>query len=296
VILAPAAAWSQPALKYNASRGAVTEISGQVTNPGVTWYDPERGYFNPCPLPTLMYGQHLTALPPRQTGGDGVGKTMDTNPLNSGGRTQTSYAAADSRGTARAMASSDVSSPCVVTPYDAYYMGSYGVSVAQFYRAFTVISDPTRAVIDLDWSMRGSFSSVTPAGGGTAYVTIYFMTDRPQYPAAGVPVAVGFLGLATFVLDSLSYSGTSVASCWPKNCPLPPHPTNVTASATVDLRAAFEASTGRKLTIGDSFMVGVHVAVSSVTCPGNCYGPLLPAFTTDFDVTAVVRSEVLGSR
>ena len=141
--LAPATAWSQlPALSYTSGAGAITDISGIVNNPGIGFQD----IGNPCPA-TQEYGTNLgfsnPNLQPRSTGGDGVSKTTDSNTLNAGGRTETTSAWADAtRGEARAFASGDVSSPCIVFPNGSIFMGAAGRAFAQFYDTFTVLSAP----------------------------------------------------------------------------------------------------------------------------------------------------------
>ena len=147
--LVPATAWSQtPALSYTSAVGAATDISGGVYNPGIGWWLPDGGWFNPCP-PTVVYGRNDGfGDPARQTGGDGFSKTADINPLNTGGRTQTSFAFADADGGyARAFADADTSTPCVVFENGAIYMSAFGPSSAQFYQTYTVGSAPAGSAV-----------------------------------------------------------------------------------------------------------------------------------------------------
>src|SRR2546426_9154553 len=103
--LAPATAWSQPPLTYGSGAGAGTDISGGLYDEGLTYRDANGNLYNPCPA-TQVYGQNSGwLLPARQTGGDGLAGTSDTNLLDVAGRRATTRASAGARpGVARALA------------------------------------------------------------------------------------------------------------------------------------------------------------------------------------------------
>src|SRR5438132_3792874 len=149
-MLAPAAAWSQPPpLTYGSGAGAGTDISGGLYDEGLTYRDANGNLYNPCPA-TQVYGQNSGwLLPARQTGGDGLAWTSDTNSLNVAGRTETTTASADAgRGLARAFATADVSLPCTT----GVFMSASGLPIAQFYDTYTVVSLPAGAAVNLQWS------------------------------------------------------------------------------------------------------------------------------------------------
>lgn len=290
-IVAPATAWSQPPLAYTSPVGAATEISGYIWDPGyIEWTPDYTSYYNVC-SPTVAYGAQFGwySGSPRQTGGDGVRVTADANPLNSGGRTQSSYAAADAQtGTARAVVSADVSRACAVYPYSSLFMDAAGISTAQFYRGYTALEDPTslRSRVDLNWSLEGSFSRLTWNGGGHATLHIYILTVPPSQPERG-PVGgfiPGSLRLVYHDIDSRTWSG-NVADCAPlQNCQPVPQDPFVGIRGQIDVLQAFQSATGRPMTAGDSFIIGVFLTVWTYTAPTQRE----LAFTTDFTASATI--------
>lgn len=276
--LAPGTAWSQlPALSYSSGAGAISDISGFVSG------------FYPCP--TVSYGQ-LGGGPDRTTGGDGISTTADSNPLNAGGRTETTAASADSkRGHVRAFASADVSSPCAVFQNYIDYAGAGGEAVAQFYDTYTVVSMPATSTVNLQWSFRGTFSALTGGipggvydGGGGAFLVIYLQASPPPQPVAGLP-SIGWLVQQIATSDT---GRTNSGVCVNNSCPLGPAPTPIVSTGgTIDVAAAFSNATGHALATGDSFIIGVYLAADMRACGSDC-GNLRLNFTTDFSASAEV--------
>jgi hypothetical protein len=290
--LAPANARAQlPALNYGSSVGAITDITGNVDNPGVGWQLENGAFFDPCP-PTQHYGANLgwgwIGDQPRSTGGDGVPLTADSGPLDADGRLEITSAAADStRGEARTAASADVSLPCWVfgdgTPI---MMAAAGRAFAQFYKTYDVVSAPDASTFDLSWSLHGSFSSIPAdyyAGGGAADLFIYLLASPLSEPAGGTPSNAAYLvGHLIFSNPALGNAG----ACWDGSCGAAPKDAVINLGGTIDVGPAFEWATNRPLAAGESFIIGTFLVTETRACgfPDGCN--ITPVFTTDFSVSA----------
>lgn len=161
--LTPAVAWSQLPLTHTAGTGAGTDISGGLYDGGVSYVDENGNTVQACP-PTQVYGQNSGySLPPRQTGGDGLATTADAHSLDGAGRRELTMASADAtRGRVQILATADTSIPCLY----GNFMSASGVAVTQFYDTYTVTSAPSGSTFSLQWSLRGSFSTVRNDTGG----------------------------------------------------------------------------------------------------------------------------------
>lgn len=278
VTLAPAPAWAQlPLLDYTHDAGAVTDISGALWNSaGCT--------------PGAFFGW------PRVTGGDGVWATLDANPINSGGHTEMSYAAANARGDARAFVTVDTSSPCIVnTPAsDSIYRGADGQTHALFYRRYTVGGLPPTPRMYLNWNVQGSFSDVTPTSwNGFANFRIFLLPEPPPVPVSS-PVSIN--GSVTLAWGNL-YSRTAGVPfqngvyCFLQTCTQPPQAPVINTDGTVDALAAFQAATGRPLRVGDSFIIVALLDVYAQSC-GSIPGCAVSRFTSDFSVSTRFKTDV----